>query len=157
MTAHSMTANEKNAVHEEFVRLVNIPPAQLKAWLASEESRSVGMTPDGDKVTGSSHAESVRHQMGERILQIHSKKADGLSEQDFADMRKVIGYIHRHSAQRPKGDVTDTRWRKSLIQWEIPRLCRGGSRSLTFPGVSLGYLSTRHRRLCGSSTRMFPR
>src|SRR4051812_45929378 len=47
--------------------------------------------------------------------------------------------------------------RQFLIQWEIPRLCRGGSRSLTFPGVSLGYLSTRHRRLCGSSTRMFPR
>jgi hypothetical protein len=24
---------------------------------------------------------------------------------------------------------------RELIRWEIPRLCRGGSRSLTFPGV----------------------
>jgi hypothetical protein len=24
---------------------------------------------------------------------------------------------------------------KGLIRWEIPRLCRGGSRSLTVPGV----------------------
>jgi hypothetical protein len=26
-----------------------------------------------------------------------------------------------------------------LIHWEFPRLCRGGSRSLTFPGVCPGY------------------
>ena len=28
--------------------------------------------------------------------------------------------------------------KKELIHWEFPRLCRGGSRSLTFPGVRLG-------------------
>jgi hypothetical protein len=27
----------------------------------------------------------------------------------------------------------------TLIHWEFPRLCRGGSRSLTFPGVCPGY------------------
>jgi hypothetical protein len=32
-------------------------------------------------------------------------------------MRKVIGYVHRHMAQRPHGDVADTRWRKSLMNW----------------------------------------
>jgi hypothetical protein len=26
-----------------------------------------------------------------------------------------------------------------LIHWEFPRLCRGGSRSLTFPGVCPGF------------------
>jgi len=25
-------------------------------------------------------------------------------------VRTVVGYVHRHLAQRPKGDVTDTRW-----------------------------------------------
>ena len=30
--------------------------------------------------------------------------------------------------------------RTGLMKWEIPRLCRGGSRSLTFPGVCPGYL-----------------
>jgi hypothetical protein len=55
--------------------------------------------------------------MGERILEIRRKKAAELSDEDFADMRKVIGYIHRHAAQRPKGDITDTRWRKSLMNW----------------------------------------
>jgi hypothetical protein len=32
-------------------------------------------------------------------------------------MRKVVGYINRHLAQRPSGDVTDTRWRHSLMNW----------------------------------------
>jgi hypothetical protein len=35
----------------------------------------------------------------------------------WARMRKVVGYVHRHLAQRPKGDVTDTRWRYSLMNW----------------------------------------
>jgi hypothetical protein len=29
-----------------------------------------------------------------------------------------------------------------LIHWEFPRLCRGGSRSLTFPGVCPAFLAT---------------
>ena len=32
-------------------------------------------------------------------------------------MRKVVGYVHRHLAQRPRGDVTGTRWRYSLLNW----------------------------------------
>jgi hypothetical protein len=117
MAAHSMSTEEKKPVRAEFDRLVNMTPARLKAWLDSEESRSVGMTAGGDKVTGSSQAESVGHHMGERILEIRGKKQDALTDQDFADMRKVVGYIHRHSAQRPEGDITGTRWRKSLMNW----------------------------------------
>jgi nitrile hydratase len=30
----------------------------------------------------------------------------------------------------------------ALIHWEFPRLCRGGSRSLTFPGVCPDFLAT---------------
>ena len=32
-------------------------------------------------------------------------------------MDKVVGYIHRHLAQRPDGDVEDTDWRYSLMNW----------------------------------------
>jgi hypothetical protein len=31
-------------------------------------------------------------------------------------MRKVVGYVRRHLAQG-KGDVTNTRWRWSLMNW----------------------------------------
>ena len=50
------------------------------------------------------------------MISATSKAAD-LDEDDYAAMRKVVGYIHRHLKQRPGGDVTDTRWRKSLMNW----------------------------------------
>jgi hypothetical protein len=36
---------------------------------------------------------------------------------DISHMQKVISYIHRHLAQRPSGDIKDTHWRFSLINW----------------------------------------
>ena len=46
----------------------------------------------------------------------HTKKAD-LSDDQWAHMQKVVGYIKRHSKQKPKGDVEDTNWRYSLMNW----------------------------------------
>lgn len=117
MTAHGMTTEEQKAIQPEFNHLVNMSQARLRNWLSSDDSRSVGMTVDGAKVTDSNGPEAVGHHMGERILAIRGKKNDDLNEEDFADMRKVVGYIHRHTAQRPSGDVADTRWRKSLMNW----------------------------------------
>jgi hypothetical protein len=101
----------------EFRRVVNMAPAELRRWLASDESRSVGMTTGGERVTGPGGGESVGHHMGERILEIRARRQEDLTEEDLADMRKVIGYVHRHGAQRPAGDVSDTRWRRSLMNW----------------------------------------
>ena len=43
---------------------------------------------------------------------------------------------------------------RSLITWEFPRLCRGGSRSLTYPGgVIAGTPSTKLRIVSRQSTR----
>lgn len=116
MTA-GMTDDEKKETAAEFKRVVNMTPVALRKWLGGEESHSVGMTPEGERVTGEGSGESVGHHMGERILEIRGKKAADLSDADYADMRKVVGYVHRHGAQRPEGDVTDTRWRKSLMNW----------------------------------------
>jgi hypothetical protein len=44
-----------------------------------------------------------------------------------------------------------------LIHWEIPRLCRGGSRSLTFPGVVPGCPSTKLQSLRGNGARVSTR
>lgn len=100
----------------EFRKVVNMSPATLRKWLASETSQSVGMTKDGEKVTGKGK-EAVGHHMGERILEIKARKQADLTEEDLADMRKVVGYVHRHIKQRPKGDIEDTRWRHSLMNW----------------------------------------
>ena len=75
------------------------------------------MTASGEKVTAAGAGESVGHHMGERILAIRATKHAELTDADYADMRKVVGYIHRHLKQRPNGDITDTRWRHSLMNW----------------------------------------
>ena len=48
------------------------------------------------------------------LLRKHEAELDG---DDLAHMRKVVGYVHRHLAQRPAGDVRHTRWRWSLMNW----------------------------------------
>jgi hypothetical protein len=84
-------------------------PGELKKWLATDESKDVGQSDGG--------SESVGHASGRRIVELlQTKKAD-LGDGDVAHMRKVIGYVHRHLKQRPSGDVTETRWRYSLMNW----------------------------------------
>ena len=75
------------------------------------------MTSGGEKVTKAGAGEAVGHHMGDRIVEIAHKKQTELSDDDFHDMRKVVGYVHRHSKQRPSGDVSGTRWRHSLMNW----------------------------------------
>ena len=101
----------------EFRLVVNMTSAALQKWLDTVESRSVGMSADGEKVTGPGKGEAVGHIMGQRILKLKAKKSAELDDDDYAAMRKVTGYVHRHGKQRPDGDITDTRWRRSLMNW----------------------------------------
>ena len=105
-----MGDDEKLEVRKEFRDAVNMTPKALETWLDTEESQNVGYTREGDD-------EAVGHQMGRRIVALKAKKADDLDDDDFAAMKKVVGYVHRHLAQRPKGDVEDTPWRYSLMNW----------------------------------------
>jgi hypothetical protein len=104
------TAPDAAAVRREFDDAVNMSPAQLEKWLDSDESKQVGITHDGER-------ESVGHHSGRRIVALLRKKAADLDDDDLAHMRKVSGYVKRHLAQRPDGDVRDTRWRWSLMNW----------------------------------------
>ncbi|WP_305786415.1 DUF3140 domain-containing protein [Symbioplanes lichenis] len=95
--------------YTEFKDAVNMSASELEKWLETDESREVGQKSGG--------GESVGHDSGRKIVKLlHTKKAD-LSDQDEAHMRKVVGYVHRHLAQRPQGDVKDTKWRWSLMNW----------------------------------------
>jgi hypothetical protein len=51
------------------------------------------------------------------ILEITGERHTSLDDEDYRGMRKVVGYIHRLLKQRPAGDIEDTRWRKSLMNW----------------------------------------
>ena len=98
-------------VWDDWRSAVNLSAKQLQEWLDTEESQSVGAKgSDGD-------GESTGHASGRRIVEIQGKRKGDLDEDDVAHMRKVVGYVHRHLAQRPDGDVRDSRWRYSLMNW----------------------------------------
>ncbi|MFD1142865.1 DUF3140 domain-containing protein [Larkinella insperata] len=103
-----MNEEEKKDVLNEFNDLVNMSPSELEKWLDTEESKSVGWD-SGD-------GESVGHKSGEKIIDIKRKKQADLTDRDFEHMRKVVGYIKRHSAQRPK-EVKGSNWEYSLKNW----------------------------------------
>ncbi|MEV0234064.1 DUF3140 domain-containing protein [Nonomuraea sp. NPDC050786] len=100
---------EDRATVAEFGRVVNMTAKELERWLATDESKAVGQKSDGGESTG--------HESGRKIVDLLHAKKSSLTEPDYAHMRKVIGYIHRHLAQRPSGDVRETRWRYSLMNW----------------------------------------
>ena len=102
--------NEKvDEVWDEWQEAVNMTASELDDWLQTEESKGVGQKTDGGESTG--------HESGRRIVDILRAKKGDLSASDADHMTKVVGYVHRHSKQRPSGDVTETAWRYSLMNW----------------------------------------
>src|ERR1700743_1781414 len=111
MTSASKTSHDDPAaILTHFHAAVNMSATQLTHWLARDESRAVGFK-------GDPGGESVGHRSGRRIVRLLGKERDALTAGDLAHMRKVTGYVHRHLAQRPEGDVRETPWRYSLMNW----------------------------------------
>ncbi len=105
-----MSNDDREATRRAFDDAVNMTAREIEDWLATDESRSVGMTREGKD-------EAVGHKSGRRIVDIKMRPTGDLDDDDYAHMRKVVGYVHRHLAQRPQHDVTETRWRFSLMNW----------------------------------------
>lgn len=106
-----MTPIDRDEVRRKFSNLVNMTATELDNWLRTRSSHAVGWKgPDG------SARESVGHASGRHIVRILRKRKDELTDDDYAQMRRVIGYIRRHSAQRP-ANVYTSRWRYSLMNW----------------------------------------
>ena len=68
-------------------------------------------------VGDSDGSESTGHRSGRRIVKIKRKNVDELTADDHDHMEKVVGYINRHCAQGPDGDVEHSDWRYSLMNW----------------------------------------
>ena len=103
-----METGAKDETYSNFMDAVNMQPKELENWLDTDRSKSVGDS-DGDESTG--------HQSGRRIVQIKRTKKGDLSDSQYDHMKKVVGYIHRHLAQRPDGNISETDWRYSLMNW----------------------------------------
>ena len=101
-------AGDPDTTRRDFDDAVNMTPSELERWLETDESKAVGQKDGG---------ESVGHRSGRRIVELLRTRKDDLSDADLAHMRKVVGYVRRHMEQRPSGDVRDTPWRYSLMNW----------------------------------------
>ena len=102
---------DRDKVRRDFAAAVNMTAGELERWLGSDESRRVGW-----KGADGSARESVGHASGRKIVQILAKRNADLTADDYAHMRKVVGFVRRHSAQRPENIYT-SRWRYSLMNW----------------------------------------
>jgi hypothetical protein len=103
------SALDRDQVYSRFHDAVNMAPAELEEWLASEQSHKVGFTREGE-------SESIGHASGRRIVTLLRKRKGELDDDDYTHMRKVVGFVRRHGARRPENTVT-SRWRYSLMNW----------------------------------------
>lgn len=101
--------DDREQIIRDFNERVNMTPKELERWLATEKSKSSGETDEGHETKG--------HASGRWILALLEKNKRDYTDDDIAQMKRVRGYVNRHLAQRPSGDVTDTTWRYSLMNW----------------------------------------
>jgi hypothetical protein len=104
-----MATFDETEVRSAFKAAVNMSAGELRDWLATDESAKVGFKRPGSN-------ESVGHASGRRIVTLLGKKQSELTADDYSHMRKVVGYVKRHGAQRPENIYT-SRWRYSLMNW----------------------------------------
>ena len=101
--------DDRQETYDDFRDAVNMAPQELEDWLDTDDSKRVGSKDGGGESTG--------HKSGRRIVEIKRKTKHELTESDLDHMQKVVGYVHRHTAQGPESDVADSDWRYSLMNW----------------------------------------
>lgn len=104
-------ALDRERIASDFSQAVNMSAGELREWLGTALSHSVGW-----RGTDAMLHESIGHASGRWTADILEKDPAELSADDYGHMRRVVGYIRRHLAQEPANIVT-SRWRYSLMNW----------------------------------------
>ena len=102
-----MANEDSQQTIDQFHEAVNMTRKQLEDWLQTDESKSVGQ----------GEGESKGHESGREIIEILEKNKSDYTDADLEHMKKVNAYVKRHLGQVPKGDVEDSKWRYSLMNW----------------------------------------
>jgi hypothetical protein len=92
---------------DDFKESVNMTRKELEDWLQTEESKSVGQ----------GEGESKGHESGRKIVELLEKNKSDYTDDDVEHMKKVNAYVKRHLGQEPSGEVEDSKWRYSLMNW----------------------------------------
>jgi CRISPR/Cas system-associated exonuclease Cas4 (RecB family) len=102
-------ADDRDRIIDDFNEAVNMALKELEDWLQTDESKSVGQSDGG--------SESKGHESGRMIVEIKRKNKSDYTDDDIAQMKRVVSYVHRHRGQGPNNDVENSRWRYSLMNW----------------------------------------
>lgn len=101
---------KREETYQMFRECVNLTASDLEKHLATDESKAVGERPDeGEESTG--------HESGRKIVHILRKHKADLTEDDYTQMGRVISYVKRHCAQRPRDPEPESAWVLSLKNW----------------------------------------
>ena len=100
---------KQQKILRKFHDAINMNASEIEQWLKTKQSNSVGQKDKKGKIKGRKSAK--------RIVKILRKDKSDYQKKDFKHMNKVVGYIHRHLAQKPSGDIEETPWRYSLMNW----------------------------------------
>ncbi len=91
--------HDEKQTRDDFADAVNMTASELKRWLGTDESKEVGQK-------SSDGAESTGHESGRHIVRILEKKQGEYTDDDYAHMRKVVGYVARHAKQSRRATCT---------------------------------------------------
>lgn len=105
----SKLAPKQQETLTDFQDAVNMDASEIKQWLKTEKSHSVGQKNKKGEIKG--------RKSGKKIVKILQKDKSDYQKKDFKHMNKVVSYVHRHLAQKPSGDIKETAWRYSLMNW----------------------------------------
>ena len=109
-----MADDDHAQTYKDFEDAVNMTPVAIEKFLDTDDSKRVGWKGKDGEGAG----ESVGHKSGRRIVEIKRTKKGDLTDDDYAHMKKVVGYVHRHLAQGgPEHDKAHSDWRYSLMNW----------------------------------------
>ncbi|MGL5939197.1 MAG: HVA1 family protein [Waterburya sp.] len=100
---------KQQEILENFQSAVNMNASEIKQWLKTKESNSVGQKDKNGKIKG--------RKSSKKIVKILNKDTFSYDQKDFQHMKKVVGYVHRHLAQKPSENIKETAWRYSLMNW----------------------------------------
>ena len=106
---HSESSSKRNEKIKEFEEAVNMTAKEIKNWLKTDESKSVGQKDEDGNIKG--------RESGKHIVKILGKSKSDYTEDDFERVKKVVSYVHRHLEQEPSSDIENSNWRYSLMNW----------------------------------------
>ncbi|GGD25966.1 GNAT family N-acetyltransferase [Nocardioides daphniae] len=130
-------------VLELWRRVVNCRVEEIEEWHTTPASSSVGTRAPGARW-------SVGQLAGIRTAELLAVPVAEWTAADHAHVRRVAGFVRRHRAQWPRGDVRERRWRHALRNWGHDPLWEGrltlsaldGQGQVLVDGEPVGTLST---------------